>query len=453
MGDYKQFKRNLIMNSIVYSFPEKGTYPDTEANNLYLANMTMVSAAGQKLLFNIDASDKDILEFLEMASKEPTIENVDEEIKQKYSKTSVAMNSKKQLQIASKLRMTQTVATHKNQDLDSRASVAVLEEWAQLNGIIDEDTKLTVCEVDAGKVMEGYVNVDTGGHKGSSYGDTIVIDGNPKEGVKSAIAELVDTLEVKIPDQILECADSLPTKTSILDTRSGISLQKYADIDTVFEMASDGALTRDLTDEELEKYGLVEQQKEQQKIIDEGIEKIEKYTCELSNKEKVVISPEFIKAGSLIAYEKGINYYSSVNMHKSGEGITMAINSKPGVQLPENIKEYGNNIVEKLRNEDGSSGAFLHPNGSMFVVGGPKNPEVKLDLTQEQAMEEITNLFKEYSRNELQKQIEEKEDKMNTQIDEIKDTTLKTMDAKDLKNEVEKELNKVKEKDNKPIIE
>ena len=209
---------------------------------------------------------------------------------------------------------------------------------------------------------------------------------------------------MEIPEQILECADALPTKISVFDTRSGMSLQKFADIETVFKMAEDGLLTRELTDEELEKFGLTEAQKQQQQIVDDAKEKVEKYSQILSNGEKIVVSPEFIKAGSLVAYESGINYYASVDKHKSGEGVTMAINAKEGHKLPDNIKEYGKEIVEELKNEDGTSGAFLHPNGSMFVVGGPKNPDVKLNKTQDEAMNEISSLFNEYSDKMMEKE-------------------------------------------------
>ena len=156
-----------------------------------------------------------------------------------------------------------------------------------------------------------------------------------------------------------------------------------------------------------EKYGLVEAQKEQQKMVDDAKAEVEKYTQKLANGEKIVIAPKFIKAGSLVAYESGVNYYASVDKHKSGEGVTMAINAKEGHMLPENIKEYGHEIVEQLKNEDGSSGAFLHPNGSMFVVGGPKNPDVKLDKTQEEVIDEISQLFKEYSDKEVESQEKE----------------------------------------------
>ena len=367
-----------------------------------------------------------------------------------------------EFRVAIALRKNPTIATHFGDDLDNRSSIHALEKWSRENGIIEENEKLNVERVPAGKVKEGIVNVDTGGHKGSNYEEeTIVIDGNPEKGIKSAIQEISENFEdVQIPKQIIECADALPTKISIFDTRSGMSLQKFADIETVFKMAEEGLLTQELTDEQLEKYGLVEAQKEQQKMVDDAKAEVEKYTQKLANGEKIVIAPKFIKAGSLVAYESGVNYYASVDKHKSGEGVTMAINAKEGHMLPENIKEYGHEIVEQLKNEDGSSGAFLHPNGSMFVVGGPKNPDVKLDKTQEEVIDEISQLFKEYSDKEVESQEKEEVPPMpeidenaldeNVKINEFGEIERSNIYNKLIKNRDEKErkeetLNKGKE--------
>ena len=368
------------------------------------------------------------------------------------SRASVYQDCINEFKVALALINNPTIATHFGDDLDNRASIHALENWAKENGIIDENESINVERVPAGQVKEGIVNVDTGGHKGSNYeSETIVIDGNPEKGVKSAVEEIYRTFgNVYIPTQILECADALPTKTSVLDTRSGMSLQKFASIEKVFEMAEDKALTKVLTDEELEKYGLVEAQKEQQKIVDDAKEKIEKYTKVLSNGEKIVVSPEFIKAGSLVAYETGINYYASIDKHKSGEGVTMAINVKPGNKLPDNIKEYGNGIVKQLENEDGTSGAFVHPNGSMFVVGGPKNPDVKLNMTQEEAMSEITQLFVEYSDKSVDKNIlqelQENIAKNEELISKNAKSDLMLMSAKELKDDVQKEVKSLENK-------
>ncbi len=348
--------------------------------------------------------------------------------------------------IALKLRENPTIATHFGDDLDNRSCIYILENWAKENGIIDEKDSLIVERIPAGKIMEGVVNIDTGGHKGSKFEDTIVIDGEPPHGPKSAIEELSKLLEIEVPEQILECADALPTKTSIFDTRSGMSLQKFTTIENVFKMAKNNLLTKQLTDEQLKEYNLMESHLAQQKIVDTGKEKVEQYTTILANGEKVVIAPEFIKAGSLIAYESGINYYASVDKHldsdRNENGSTFAINAKPGTKLPDNIKEFGNSLVEKYKDETGSSGVFLHPNGSMLVAGGPKNPDFKIEMNQEEIMNNLNTLFNEYAKEDLEKQVNEKMDSINNQIDESIKNEDKLEKSKALAEEVKKEIDK-----------
>ena len=346
-----------------------------------------------------------------------------------------------------KLKDTKTVVTHFGDDLDNRSSIYALEKWARENGILEEDETITVERVPAGKVKEGFINLDTGGHIGCREDEeTIVIDGNPKEGIKSAIQALVERLNIQVPNQILEIADAMPTKISPFDTRSGLSLQKFTSIENVFEMAKEELLDKELTDEQLERYGLVEAQKSQQKTIDEAVEKIKKYTKELSNGESVVISPEFIKAGSIVAYEMGINYFASVDEHKSGQGVTFAINAKPGKVLPDKIREYGNNLVEKYKNQDGTSGVFVHPNKTMLVAGGPKNPDFKIDMSKEDMMNKIDELFSTYAREDLKRQIVEEENRKNKLLNENIALDEKEGQAKDLEREAQKlnDINKDK---------
>lgn len=341
--------------------------------------------------------------------------------------------------VALKLKENPTVATHFGDDLDNRSSIYVLENWSKDIGILEENENLKVERIPAGKTMENVVNVDTGGHKGSVYGtDTIVIDGDPANNVKSAIEELTKKLNVKyVPSQILECADALPTKTSIFDTRSGISLQKFTTIENVFEMAKNGLLTKELNDEQLEEYGLTEAHNSQQQIVDDAKAKVESYTQTLENGEKIVIAPKFIKAGSLVAYESGINYYASVDKHFDSErqenGVTFAINAKPGIKLPENIAEFGKELVEKYKDETGASGVFLHPNGSMLVAGGPKNPDFKVEGTQDEMIEKISSLFKEYS---LISNIKKNINDINEKIEVVNKNEETIQEAKKLDNEL-----------------
>ena len=285
--------------------------------------------------------------------------------------------------IKAKLVETKTVVTHFGDDLDNKSATYALEKWAKEQGILKEDESLQVDRVPAGKIKEGMLNVDTGGHRGSRQEDdgTIVIDGNLAEGIKSA-SEAINNLGIYVPEQIVELADTVPNKVSALDSRSGLALIRYLSGEQAFKLAEAGLLDKTLTDEQLEKYGLEEAHEKQQGIIDNAVEKIEKYTRELPNGEKIVLAPEQILAGSMIAYEKGIPYYASASNHldkdKNVDGVTFAITSKPGTKLPEEILEYGKELVEEYRIDENTSGVFVNPNGQMIVAGGFKNPEFKI---------------------------------------------------------------------------
>ena len=99
--------------------------------------------------------------------------------------------------IKAKLAETKTVVTHFGDDLDNKSATYALEKWAKEQGILKEDENLQVDRVPAGKVKEGMLNVDTGGHRGSRQEDdgTLVIDGNPAEGIKSA-SEAINNLGI-----------------------------------------------------------------------------------------------------------------------------------------------------------------------------------------------------------------------------------------------------------------
>ena len=284
--------------------------------------------------------------------------------------------------IKEKLEETKTVVTHFGDDLDNKSAIYAIEKWAKEQGILKEDESLQVDRVPAGKIKEGMLNVDTGGHKGSRQEDgTIVIDGDPANGVKSASEEL-NNLGFYVPEQIVELADTVPNKVSALDSRSGLALIRYLSGEQAFKLAEARLLDKSLTDEQIKEFGLEEAHEKQQGIIDNAVEKIEKYTKELPNGEKIVLAPEQIIAGSIIAYEKGIPYYASASNHldkdKNVDGVTFAITSKPGTKLPEEILEYGKELVEQYRIDENTSGVFVNPNGQMVVAGGFKNPTFKI---------------------------------------------------------------------------
>lgn len=301
--------------------------------------------------------------------------------------------------IAKKIKDTGAIVTHFGDDLDNKSAIEAIQKWAEDNDLIKIGYPLEVIRVPAGQVKEGYLNVDTGGHKGSRIekDGTTIIDGDLKYGVKSASHGL-SKLGIYVPEQILELADVKTNKVSALDSRSGLALVRYLTGEQTFKLAEKNLLDKTLTDEQLEEFGLVEAHQKQQEIIDNALEEIEKYTIELPNGEKLVLAPKQILAGSAIAYEKGINYYASVSNHldenKNVDGVTFAITSKPGVEIPPEVIEYGKELVERYRIDENSSGVFVSQNNEMIVAGGFKNPKFSIkEETIEGMIEKIKSKF------------------------------------------------------------
>lgn len=298
--------------------------------------------------------------------------------------------------IEKKIKETGTIVTHFGDDLDNKSAIQAIQKWAEENGIIDYP--IEVIRVPAGQVKTGYLNVDTGGHKGNKVeDDTIVIDGDPAEGIKSA-SEALSNLGIYVPEQIVELADIRPNNVSPLDSRSGLALVRYLSGEQTFKLAENKLLDKTLNDEQIVEFNLEEAHKKQQGIIDNAVSKIEKYTRDISDEDKIVLAPEQILAGSAIAYEKGINYYVSASEHldtdKNIDGVTFAITSKPGVKLPESVLNYGKSLEEKYRIDENTSGVFVNPNGQMIVAGGFKNPQFKIpNETIKGMLEEIEGIF------------------------------------------------------------
>lgn len=310
--------------------------------------------------------------------------------------------------IEKKIRETGTIVTHFGDDLDNKSSIQAIQKWAEDNHIIEAGKQIEVIRVPAGQIKEGYLNVDTGGHKGNKIeGNTVVIDGDTANGVKSA-SESLSKIGIYVPEQILELADTKPNKVSALDSRSGLALVRYLSGEQTFNLAEENLLDKTLTDEQIMKYGLCEAHEKQQGIIDNATKKIEKYMTIMPNGEKIVLAPEQILAGSAIAYEMGVNYYVSSAEHfdenKNGDGVTFAITSKPGIELPEKVLSYGEKLVEKYRIDENTSGVFVNPNKQMIVAGGFKNPSFKItNETVKGMLEEIESEFTGKELNRIRK--------------------------------------------------
>ncbi len=341
------------------------------------------------------------------------------------------------------LKDTKTVYTHYGDDLDNKAAIEALRRYAIKIGAIQEGEALDVQRVPAGQVKEGFLNVDTGGHKGNRRDDdkyTVVVDGDPANGIKSACQSLA-AIGVYVPEQICELADARPAHISALDSRTGLALARYLSGEQLFRLAESHLLDQSLTDEQLEEFGLTEAHLKQQGIIDAAVEKINKYTVELPSGEKMVLSPEMITAGSAIAYEMGIPYYASVSQHrdteKNPDGVTFAISCKPGMKLPQEILEYGRALVEQYRIDDKTSGVFVNPNEQLIVAGGPKNPDFKIEgHTPESMLEELRAVLM----GDKEKSFEDRIVSAATERVQLKDTLVQ---AKALEGDFKKQVSPV----------
>ena len=82
----------------------------------------------------------------------------------------------------------------------------------------------------------------------------------------------------------------------------------------------------------------------------------------------------------------------------------------------------------------------------MLVAGGPKNPDFKVDMSKEDMMNKIDELFSTYAREDLKRQIVEEENRKNKLLNENIALDEKEGQAKDLEREAQKlnDINKDK---------
>lgn len=282
--------------------------------------------------------------------------------------------------LVNKINETSSVVTHIGDDLDNKCSIHSIQR--------ELEKPLDVQRVPAGTIKEGYVNIDTGGHKGNDYipeTDTYVIDGDPANGVHSACLSL-SKIGFYIPEQILQFADNPTNVVSALDARRSLALARHLNGEQTFRLAEEGLLDKSLNDEQLERYGLTEAYKEQQKTIDYAFEKIWQYQID----PKTIVTRELVLGIGPVAYELGIETIVAISPHKSGEGYTFAFLAKRGMELPEELIEVG----KRYQAEYGKN-VYINPEQSMVVAGGPKNPDFYIPGKVDDIADKITSILKE----------------------------------------------------------
>lgn len=259
------------------------------------------------------------------------------------------------------------IVTHFGDDLDNRFAVEALKRAGFEIPVIDRTP--------AGQPVPGRVNIDVGAPDCSEPitlkdNGTIIID-HHYSGHKNTLEILQKYLDIYAPEEAVELADS-PVEQDLLQYRTGLSLARYMNNNLLWQLAEERKLSKELTDEELEKYGLKEAAEEQKKIIDDALCIIQQNS--LPGKKAVVVN-QFVKAGSQIAYALGYDIYASVQEHQKG-GVTFAVTARPGTVLPDGVISWAENLKE-----DYGNGVFVKPDRTMVVAGGPKNPDFSVPLT------------------------------------------------------------------------
>jgi len=274
------------------------------------------------------------------------------------------------------------VVTHSGNDLDNTASIEALRR--------ESGVDLEVERVPAGQFMTGRVNVDTGGHRGSwERGDTVMIDGDPSRGIRSAVMQLA-ILGFKIPEPVVRLADTMITDSRLLEPACGLILAKYLEPSKLFGFAEKGLLQKKLTQSELQEFGLAEAYESQKKIIEDAVNDIEHFRTG-----DTVIAEKYIPMGAAVSYALGCRYYASISSHRNGNGVTFAITSRPGIRLPDPVLTWGKRLREEHRLDSNSSSVYVEPGGSMIIAGGQKNPEFSLPWTVSETKEKIKQLLLE----------------------------------------------------------
>ena len=271
------------------------------------------------------------------------------------------------------------VATHFGDDLDNKMSLYYLKE----NGYIPEDYQ--VKRTPAGQPVSGMLNVDVGNPdctepitKKYAEGDSTKLDYiaidhhfNKRENTLQVLKE--DLGIEDIPNQLLEITDKPQEKSSFIGShKSPIGLARNLEPEQIHDLARNNKLTEELTKKEMEEYGIEEASQEQKKTEESAVTKVK----EGKISDKVTHVKEFVPCGSIAAYEKGFDVYTSSQEHKSGEGITFGITAKPGTKLPRELQDYGKSLQEQYGN-----GVFVKEN--MIIAGGPKNPDFSVPIKHE----------------------------------------------------------------------
>jgi len=151
---------------------------------------------------------------------------------------------------------TKTIVTREDEDLDNKASIYAIENWLKNLRFLSKDETLTIEKVPKGNVKQGFFNIDIGKNEGNELdkNGTVVIDKDTNIGIKSTSQEL-EILGIPIPEQIIKLTTQ---NTNEFNSRAPMSFIEFLTGEQIFSLADNWLLDKELSDEQLEKYGLIE---------------------------------------------------------------------------------------------------------------------------------------------------------------------------------------------------
>lgn len=284
--------------------------------------------------------------------------------------------------IIEQLRRYPRIALQYGNNLDINASIYAIQKFCIENGIIQNADELEIVTIGAGMYEQNAVNIDTGSLNGIRIND-LIINANESLGEKSACAVLA-RLGFYVPKEIIKNADII-YGNNILNSRYGLVLARELKGEKLFDFAErkrrdteEPLLTANLTNEEIEEFGLIDFFKKREKDIEEAKKIIEENTYILPNGNKIAIIPQFVNYGSFIAYSQGINYYCSIAEGKGEQGITFAITANPNTsdgKLPEELIKFGYALRSQYNIKESGSGVWVSSHYDKIIAGGPKNKD------------------------------------------------------------------------------
>ena len=150
---FQKYKRQLIGSEVtpvgvdVYDLNQRGYEYGVEQQNEIIT----------QIIEKDEITNDDVLKVLKITKEAEEMGNY---TNMSYtvdfsSRASVYQDCINEFKVALALINNPTIATHFGDDLDNRASIHALENWAKENGIIDENESINVERVPAVQVKEG----------------------------------------------------------------------------------------------------------------------------------------------------------------------------------------------------------------------------------------------------------------------------------------------------------